>query len=198
MNTHSRSKIALALLLSIALGATGCSAQWISVALDDMPVLLQMALNIGTVVTTLRNGKQLSPADAALIQNISTEAAKDLTLLEALYKEYKATSSADTIRKIQNAIADINRNLPALLEAAHISDPNLSSRIAAGVDLILSTVNSFAALIPQPAAPLHAQVMRQKAPVPHVQDLKQRWNVEVCGFPGDAVLDSSLAGCSVH
>ena len=43
---------------------TGCSAQWISVALADLPVLTQMALNIAALVATLQAGKQLSPAEA--------------------------------------------------------------------------------------------------------------------------------------
>jgi hypothetical protein len=57
-----------------------------------LPVLTQIALNIATLVATLQSGKQLSPAEAAGIQNISTEAAKDLNLLQALYNEYEADS----------------------------------------------------------------------------------------------------------
>ena len=60
MKCNSRPKAALAVLLAISLLATGCTAQWISVALADLPVLLQMALNIGSLVTTLQSGQQLS------------------------------------------------------------------------------------------------------------------------------------------
>ena len=35
-------------------------------------------------------GKQLSPAEALAIQNISAEASKDLTLMQSLYSQYKA------------------------------------------------------------------------------------------------------------
>jgi len=64
-----------------------------------MPVLLQMSLNIGTLVTTLETGKQLSSAEAAAIQNISKEAGKDLALLQVLCNQYKANPSATTIQK---------------------------------------------------------------------------------------------------
>jgi hypothetical protein len=37
MKSHCRSKLVLVTLLSISLLATGCSAQWISVALADLP-----------------------------------------------------------------------------------------------------------------------------------------------------------------
>ena len=82
MKFHSRSKTLIAALLTLSLLATGCNAQWISVALADLPVLLQMALNIGTIVTTLQSGQQLSAAEASAIQNISNEASKDLNLLQ--------------------------------------------------------------------------------------------------------------------
>ena len=48
MKVISTSRIMLAIVLSISLVTTGCGAQWISVALADLPVLTQMALNIGT------------------------------------------------------------------------------------------------------------------------------------------------------
>jgi len=192
MHANSRSKTVLALLLAISLMATGCTAQWISVALADLPVLVQMSLNIGTMVTTLQSGQPLSPADAAAIQNISADATKDLNLLQALYNDYKANPNASTIQKIQATIADINLNLPALLRAAHVADATLSARITAGVNLILTTVNSFATLMPQAPGPAHAQVTQQKIAVPHADDLKKQWNEQVCG-PGG----TTSPGCLV-
>ncbi|MGA8151769.1 MAG: hypothetical protein WB952_12525 [Terriglobales bacterium] len=192
MYAHSRSKAVLVVLLSLALFATGCSAKWISVALADLPVLLQMALNIGTVVTTLESGQQLTSAEAAAVQNISSQASKDLNLLKTLYNQYKAAPSAGTLQKIQSAIADMNQNLPALLQASHVSDPVVASRIAAAVNLILSTVNSFATLLPQATAQAQA-----KTTIPHADDLKKKWNQQVCGPSGTAALDSSLAACPV-
>ena len=55
MKKNSMSRIVLAAVLSLALVATGCSAQWISVALADLPVLTQMALNIASLVATLQS-----------------------------------------------------------------------------------------------------------------------------------------------
>ena len=151
MQSNSMTKAILAIVLSLSLLATGCTAQWISVALADLPVLTQMALNIAALVATLQSGKQLNPAEAAAIQNISAEAGKDLALLQTLYNQYKANPQASKLQEIQSAIAEINQNLPALLQSAHIGDPVLAARIAAAVDLILTTVTSFAGLIPQTA-----------------------------------------------
>ena len=135
MKSNSMSRIMLSVVLSISLVATGCSAQWISVALADLPVLTEMALNLAALAATLRTGKQLDPAQATAIQNISTEASKDLTLMQSLYSQYKASPNADTLQKITSLIQETSQSLPALLQAAHVSDPALSARITAAVNL---------------------------------------------------------------
>jgi len=192
MKSNSRPKTLLVMLLCLSLIATGCSAEWIKVALADLPILLQMALNIGTLVTTLQSGQQLSSSEAAAIQNISNEASRDLNLLQTLYNEYEASPSPTTVQKIQNGIAEINQNLPALLQVTHVSDPVLSTRITAAVNLILSTVNSFAALIPSSGAVTAKRVARRATTVPHGSDLKKQWNQQVCGPSGKPVLDSAF------
>jgi hypothetical protein len=199
MKCNSRPKAALAVLLAISLLATGCTAQWISVALADLPVLLQMALNIGSLVTTLQSGQQLSASEAQAIQNISAESSKDLNLLQTLYNQYQASPSASALQKIQSTVADINQNLPALLQAAHIADPVLSARVGAAVNLILATVTSFAALIPQasgmPTGRLAAAQIGKKATIPQPQDLRKQWNQTVCGATGKASLDAAFSVC---
>jgi len=198
MHCNSRSKAALAIVLSASLLATGCSAQWISVALADLPVLVQMSLNIGTLVTTLQSGQQLTSAEAAAIQNISAEASKDLNLLQVLYNEYKANPSNAVLQKIQNAIGDINQNLPTLLQAAHIGNAVLSARIGAAVNLILTTVASFASLMPQTATkPMGQKIALKKAALPHPEDLKTAWNHQVCGPSAHGAFDSALSVCMV-
>ncbi len=198
MKSKSMMKAVLAVVLSVSLLATGCSAQWISVALADLPVLTQMALNIAALVATLQSGKQLSAADAAAIQNISAEASRDLNLLETLYNQYKANPSAAGLQKIEDAIATINTNLPALLQAAHIADPTLSVRITAAVNLILTTVTSFASLMPQQAGMLTAQrAAVAKIAIPGAKDLKKQWNQQVCGHTGRVELDAAFSVCVV-
>ncbi len=193
MKTNSMSRIVLAGVLSISLIATGCSAQWISVALADLPVLTQMALNMAALGATLQSGKQLTSAEALAIQNISAEASKDLTLLQSLYNQYKASPSADTLQKIESLIQDTSQSLPGLLQAAHISDPALSARITAAVNLILTTVSSFASLIPQTSSSTPATARRSTA-IPSPKDLKKQWNQQVCAPSGNAALDAALVG----
>lgn len=191
MKLRSMSRIMLTVVLSISLVATGCSAQWISVALADLPVLTQMALNIAALVATLQSGKQLTAAEALAIQNISAEASKDLTLLQALYNAYKTNPSADALQKIQGMIQETNQELPALLQAAHINDPALSARITVAVNLILTTVSSFGSLIPQGPSK-EPMTARRSTVIPQPKDLKRLWNQQVCAPSGNAVLDAAL------
>lgn len=194
--------VMLVTALCVSLAATGCSAQWITVALQDLPVLTQMALNIATLVTALQSGQQISTGEAAAIQNISAEASRDLNLMQTLYNEYKANPNTGTVQKIEDAIATINQNLPALVQAAHIRDAVLASRVSAGVNLILTTVNSFAELIPQTAATaklsVAARASVRPASIPSPSDLKKQWNQQVCGPAGNPVFDAALAVCEIR
>jgi len=191
-------KVLLAIVLSISLLATGCSAQWISVALADLPVLTQMALNIAALVATLQSGKQLSLSEATAIQNISNEAGKDLALLQTLYNQYKANPSVSTLQKIQTVIAEIDRDLPALLQAVHISDPVLATRISAAVNLIVTTVSSIASLIPQTTtSALRKAAAPKKIVILGASELKKQWNQQVCAPAGSATLDPALAACAL-
>lgn len=185
------------IVLCVALVATGCSAQWINVALEDLPVLTQMALNIATLVTALQSGQQISAQETTGIQNISAEASRDLNLLQTLYNEYKAGPNAATVQKIQDALGVMNQNLPALVRAAHVSDPVMAARLSAGVNLILTTVNSFAALVPQTSSKT-ARRAAEQIRVPNKNDLKKQWNQQVCGPAGNASLDAALAMCAIQ
>jgi len=154
-------------------------------------VLTQMALNIATLVSTLASGKQASTADVATIQNISAQASRDLNLLQTLYTEYKANPNSTTLQKIQNVTADVNQNLPALLQAAHISNPTLSARVTAAVNLIVPTVNSVAALMPQTSAATSRKLNAQ--PLLQAKDLKKQWNLQVCSPTGNSEMDEAFA-----
>jgi hypothetical protein len=160
-----------------------------------------MALNIATLVTALATGKQASSGDVAVIQNISAQASRDLNLLQTLYSDYKANPNSTTLQKIRNVISDLNQNLPTLLESAHISNPTLTARVTAAVNLILTTVNSFASLMPQ-TAPVTAQrtpvTTKLSSSLPHAKDLKNQWNQQVCSATGNAVFDQAFADCALR
>lgn len=196
-NLNPKMRFTLVITLSIALATAGCSSQWMTVALADLPALTQMALNIATLVTTLQSGKQIDPAEITAVQNISAEASRDLSLLQSLYNEYKANPNASTLQKIQSTIANINQNLPALLQSAHISDPVTAARVSAGVNLILTTISSFAALMPQANPATSQTIAGVKIAIPNAKQLKAQWNQEVCGGVANAAT-TAMNACVVR
>lgn len=198
MRSNSMRKCVLAIVMVLSLIATGCSAQWINVSLADLPVLAQMALNIASLVSVLQSGQQMNPAEAAAIQNVSAEAGRNLNLLQSLYNQYKADPDAATLQKIKDEINAINQNLPALLQTARISNSVLSGRVTAAVNLILATVNSFAALIPQKGGAVSRRVEARQVDIPSVKELKRQWNQQVCAPTGNVALDAAWAGCKIR
>lgn len=198
MQSQSWHKCVLAAALAAALVALGCSTRWMSVALEDLPVLTQMALNIATVVATLQTEKQVSLPESAAIQNISAEASRDLNLLQTLCKEYKQNADAGTLKEIQTTIATINTSLPSMLQAARISDPMLLTRVSAAVNLIVSTVNSFAALMPQAKASTSQKSAEVKVNTPNAGQLRTSWNRQVCAPTGRPEMDAAFARCAVR
>ncbi len=196
-NLNLKVRFTLVAVLSIALATTGCSSQWMSVALADLPALTQMALNIATLVTALQSGKQIDPAEITAVQNISAEASRDLSLLQSFYNEYRANPNTTTLQKIQSTIANINQSLPVLLQSAHISDPVTAARVAAGVNLILTTVSSFAALMPQANPTTSQTIAGVKIAIPNAKQLKAQWNQEVCGGVANTAT-SAMNACVVR
>lgn len=193
---HSKGKPLLVLALAMILLTTACTAQWIAVALQDLPVLTQVALNLASLVTTLSSNKQATSTDTAVIQNISAQASRDLNLLQSLYDEYRSKADANTLQRIQGVIADLNQHLPALLESAHISNAPLSARVTVAVNMILTTVNSFAAMMPQTRASTTAvRKLAVVSSLPAPKDLKKQWNQQVCASSGIPEFDEALANC---
>ena len=172
---HSKFKPLIVLVLALTIATNACSPTWIEIALQDLPVLTQMALNIATLANI--GSQQQNPADLAIIQNISGQVSRDLNLLQTLYNEYKESPHDQALREIQSAVGLLNLHLPALLESAHISNALLKARVASAINLILATVNNFATLIPSQA---QVKPRRSAVSLPRATDLKRQWNEQVC------------------
>jgi hypothetical protein len=169
-------KAVLAIVLILTTFNMSCTTSWVQVALNDLPVLIQIA-------TAIISFFPAASQDAAVVAQISTQAQADLNLILSLYNDYKSTPTPTTLAKIQAAIADAQTNLPALLQAAHISNPALVQKVTAAVNIILTTIAAISALIPVSAAG-GFKAISGKATVPSASDLKKAWAQQVCA--GDA------------
>jgi len=162
-------------------------------------VLTEMAINIGSLAYTLKTGNALSAEEEAAIRHISDEAKSDLELLRKVYQDYKANPTAGTLQQIDNALVQIDKNLPALLASAHIRDQALATRINAAVSLILATVSSFAALMPQTTklASLKGAPPKAEA-IPTAKALKAQWNQAIAApTTNNAAVNAALVNLKI-
>ena len=78
-----------------------------------------------------------------------------------------------------------------------LKDAEAASRITAAVNLILTTVSSFASLIPQAPSSVPATASKKtviaRPVIPRPKDLKKQWNMQVCVPTGNAALDAALS-----
>lgn len=181
-------KTVLALILASVMLVTGCwtTAQWLQIAINDLPVLIQMALSIAQIVGTVTGNPPNPPSDAevAAINKIGNIANQGLTEIQALYDSYTSANATTVIPKIKAAGAALVANLQQLLTAAQIKNPALRARVTAAVDLIVSTLNTVIALLPQTvtnASMKAANKAAKAAKIPTSTELRQAW-LDKVGF----------------
>ena len=95
-------------------------------------------------------GKSVSAEDLATIQNAGTQVGADLQLVQTLISQYeKADASVQPgiLNQIEAAIGTAQGNLNAVLPALHIKDAATQGKIAAVIGLVISEVESLAAVV---------------------------------------------------
>jgi hypothetical protein len=199
---------AVGLVLCLAIGLAGCSTGWIGQAQEIVAVLIPAAANIVTLVATL-DGKGVSAGDLQTIQSAGTQVGADLQLIQSLIAAYeKADASAQPgiLNQIQTATATVESNLQNLLPALHIKDAATETKITAVVGILLSEVQSLAAVLPLVRD--QSSVARDQFPVlsgqrPGKAPLTARefvgsFNATLTAKTGNAALDTATAGLKIH
>lgn len=167
--------LCIALLSVVMLNTTACNPAWINIALNDLPILVQIALNIVGLKSAVQ-GQPPSPEEEAAVKNISNEAATDLKLVQTLYQDYKAAPSDSKRDAILAGIQTVQTNLTGLLATFHVKNDDLQSRVVASVNLVLGVVSSIALLVPGAPNPTNAAI----GPPPTAHTIKARYNANVC------------------
>jgi len=168
----------LAVVLCLAVTVYGCTTGWISQALADLPVVL----NIVTAILSLTDVEAVPQAQAA-----GAQAETDLQNLQKFLSDYQAAKDAatqrDALTNVQAALQAAEQDLSAILAAVHIQNPAKQAAIAAAVGVALSVVVSVESLLPG-SAPKAAQAVKLPSP----KDLRHRFNSAVSGAYPEATL----------
>jgi hypothetical protein len=205
--TGSLAKAVLALALCSTLIWTGCSTAWVGQAEEIVAALIPAAANIVALVAALQ-GKSVSVADLQTIQNAGAQAGADLQIVQSLitaYQKADAGAQPGILNQIQSAIDAVQANFQGLLPALHIKDAATQAKITAVVGIVLSEVQSLAAIVPLVKASAEAAHLSQKTrDVGHpVVPLSARafmdsYNATLTAKTGNVELDRATAGLRIH
>ena len=199
-------RMVLAVVLCFTMIWSGCSTSWIGEAEEIVSALIPAAANLVALVAALE-GKGVSTADLQVIQNAGTQAGADLQLIQSLIAAYeKADASAQPglLNQIQSAIQAAQGNLQGLLPALHIKDTATQTKITAVIGILLSEVQSLAAIVPlvnpnaSPAAVSAARVAVRKSAPLRAEEFVKSYNATLTAKTGNAGLDKVTGGFQIH
>ncbi len=152
-------------------------------------------------------GKSVSANDLETIQNAGAEAGADLQLLQSLIAAYQKADAADQpgiLNQIQAAINAAQATMGGLLPALHIKDAATETKITAVVGIVLSEIQSLAAIVPLvdasavPAAVTTAAKQVKKRPPLTASEFVASYNATLTAKTGNADLDHATAGMRIH
>jgi len=168
-------------------------------------------------------GKRHSAGDVAdmqTIQNAGTQAGADLQLIASLiaaYQKADAATQPGILNQIESAINAAQGSLQGLLPALHIKDAATQAKITAVIGIVLSEVESLAAILPMVktsaenptpstssgqalAAKNAARVVQpQLGKVPlSASQFVASFNATLTAKTGNADLDKATAGLEIH
>jgi hypothetical protein len=199
-------KAIVSLTLCATLMFTACSTAWISEAEQIVAALVPAAANIVALVAALQ-GKSVSANDLATIQSAGAQAGADLQLLQSLiaaYQKADAAAQPGILNQIQAAINAAQSTMNDLLPALHIKDAATEAKITAVVGIVLSEIQSLAAIVPlvdpnaSPGMMAMAKTQVKKQPPLTAREFVASYNATLTAKTGNADLDHATAGMRIH
>jgi hypothetical protein len=204
MKVRSREAVVVLILCATMIG-TACSTSWVGEAEQIVTALIPATANMVTLVATLQGN--VSAADLQTIQSAGAQTGADLQLMESLIAQYEkadAVAQPGLLNQIQAAMGAVQANLNGLLPALHIKDAATQAKITAVVGILLSEVQSVAAIVPlvdSGASPrmmaMAARQVKKQAPL-SASDFVNSYNATMTAKSGNAELDKASAGLRIH
>jgi hypothetical protein len=185
---------------------TACSTAWIGEAEQIVAALIPATANLVTLVATLQ-GENVSASDLQAIQSAGTQAGADLQLMQSLIAQYQRANAAaqpGLLNQIQTAMGAVQSTLNGLLPALHVKDAATQAKVTAVLGIVLSEVESVAAIVPlvKSEAPLAMMTMAtktvKKQPPLTASEFVSSYNATMTAKTGNRDLDHATAGLNIH
>jgi hypothetical protein len=206
MKNNGIRKALVAVVLCGTLILTACSTAWIGEAEQIVAALIPATANLVTLVATLQ-GRSVTAADLQAVQSAGAQAGADLQLMQSLIAQYQKADAAaqpELLNQIQAAMSAVQSTLNGLLPALHIKDAATQAKIAAVVGILLSEVESVAAIVPLANASASPGMMTlaakqvEKQPPLTANEFVASYNATMTAKTGNVELDHAAAGMKVH
>src|SRR5258708_3962347 len=206
MRRTNLAAVVVAVVLCITMGLTGWTTAGVGQAEEIAAALIPAATNILALVAALQ-GNGVSASDLQTIQTAGTQAGADLQLIQSLITAYQTADAAakpGILGQIQSGINAVEGSLQGLLPALHIKDAATQAKISAMVGLVLSEVQSLAAIVPlvNPASSTKMMAVaaaRAKTQPPlNAGQLLARYNGTLSAKTGNAELDRVTSKMQIH
>ena len=204
-----KTKIGQAFIAVVLCGTmmwTACATSWIGEAEQIVAALIPATANLVALVAALQ-GKSVSAADMQAIQNAGAQAGADLQLMQSLIAQYQKADAAaqpGLLNQIQSALSAVQATLNGLLPALHIKDTATQTKITAVIGIMLSEVESVAAIVPlvkAGASPammtMAAKQVKKQAPLT-AGEFVVSYNATMTAKTGNSELDRAAAGLRIH
>jgi hypothetical protein len=203
-NRMARRAIVLVLLATMM--GTACSTTWMGEAEQIVAALIPATANLMTLLATLQ-GRDISAADLQAVQSAGTQAGADLQLMESLIAQYQKADAAaqpGLIEQIQVAMSAVQTDLSGLLPVLHVKDAATQAKITAVVGILLSEVQSMAAIVPlvnggaSPAMMTMAKRQAMKQAPMTASEFVSSYDAVMTAKTGNAELDRAASGLRIH
>lgn len=164
-----KNKIALPLILAVALTFSACGVDQVIAALQVADQVTKSAIPI------------VQPSNTA-VSGVMTMVSSDLELVIKTYQDYESATPAEKPGKLallQSTANAIQINLGGILDAISVKNPELRQYVAVAVAVVNSAVTVMLTKLPSAGAQARAA---QVSTLPTVQgaksakDLKNAWN----------------------
>lgn len=156
-----RGSALVAAATTTSLVSLGCSTDWISTAIQDLPTAENIVQSLAAIIAAATGNALIVPAVSALIDAAIKSVSLGLSTLQSLITGYKVTKDGSILDKIDAALTDLQSNLSSIFEIAGIKNTSLQTAIFTAVGLLISVVSAIQTLIP--AAPA-ASSLRKAGP----------------------------------
>jgi len=132
-----------------AVGMEGCSAsQWLTIALNDLPTILQIVTSILSIVGAASGAS--TAAAVALANTAASKAKEAITEAQAFLVQYQANKTTTLLGNVDDALATAQSQLGSILSILNINNPTLQATLSAAIGSALTIIVAVQALVPAP------------------------------------------------